>query len=170
MQISDETPQDRDAIFAVTQAAFKNHPHSQQTEGYIIDALRQSGALALSLVARQDGRVVGHIAFSPVVIDDGASRWYGLGPVSVAPDFQRQGIGAALIREGLARLKEMGAAGCVVLGEPGYYTRFGFEATPALTYSGVPPEYFMALAFTASASGEVAYHPAFYATANSSPS
>ncbi len=170
MQISSEMPHEHDAIFTVTQAAFKDHAHSRQTEGHIVDALRKAGALALSLVARQDGRVVGHVAFSPVTISDGTPRWYGLGPVSVAPAFQRQGIGDALIREGLARLKAMGAAGCVVLGEPDYYARFGFAVQPALTYPGVPPEYFMALAFSGSACGQVSYHPAFYVSTNSSPS
>lgn len=170
MQISSETPHEHDAIFMVTQAAFRDHPHSQQTEGYIVDALRQAGALALSLVARQDGRIAGHAAFSPVAISDGTPRWYGLGPVSVTPEFQRQGIGAALIREGLARLEAMGEGGCVVLGEPDYYARFGFAVQPGLTYPGVPPEYFMALAFAGSARGQVSYHPAFYASVNSSPS
>jgi len=170
MQIFSEMPGDRDAIFTVTQAAFKDHPHSQQTEGHIVDALRRAGALTLSLVARHDEHVIGHIAFSPVLVSDGAPRWYGLGPVSVAPAFQRQGIGATLIRDGLARLEAMGAAGCVVLGEPAYYTRFGFAAEPALTYPGVPPEFFMALAFDEPACGQVSYHAAFYVSANSSPS
>ncbi|MFD4839318.1 GNAT family N-acetyltransferase [Achromobacter sp. NPDC058515] len=163
MQIHPETPDDRDAIFAVTQAAFKDHPHSQQTEGHINNALREAGALALSLVAREQGRVVGHIAFSPVTISDGAPRWYGLGPMAVMPQFQGRGIGSALIRDGLARLKAQGAAGCVVLGDPGYYGRFGFAATPALSYPGVPPEYFMALVFTHPAQGIVAYHAGFEA-------
>ncbi|MNT54228.1 hypothetical protein D3C72_1913700 [compost metagenome] len=170
MQISPETPDDRDAIFAVTQAAFKNHPHSQQTEGYIVDALRAADALTLSLVARLEGRVAAHIAFSPVAISDGTPGWHGLGPVSVAPAHQGRGIGAALIRDGLARLKAMGAAGCVVLGEPAYYARFGFAPTPALTYPGAPPEYFMAMVFTRPARGQVSYHAGFYASANSSPS
>ncbi|MNX27666.1 hypothetical protein D3C86_577590 [compost metagenome] len=164
MQIHPETPADHDAIFAVTQAAFKNHPHSQQTEGYINNALREAGALTLSLVAREQGRVVGHIAFSPVTISDGAPHWYGLGPAAVLPEFQGRGIGAALIRDGLARLKALGAAGCVVLGEPDYYSRFGFAATPALIYPGVPPEYFLAQVFTRPARGQVSYHEGFAAT------
>lgn len=161
MLILPETPADHDAIFAVTQAAFKDHPHSQQTEGHIVNALRAAGALSLSLVAKVDGRVAGHLAFSPVTIGDGSPRWYGLGPVAVLPAFQGRGIGSALIRDGLARLKALGAAGCVVLGEPAYYTRFGFAATPAMTYPGVPPEYFMALVFTEPARGVVAYHAGF---------
>ncbi|CAB5511985.1 hypothetical protein LMG26857_01274 [Achromobacter anxifer] len=165
MHILPETPGDRDAIFALTQAAFKDHPHSQQTEGYITNALREAGALTLSLVAWEDGRAVGHAAFSPVSIGDGAADWYGLGPVAVLPELQGRGIGAALIRDGLERLKALGAAGCVVLGEPAYYARFGFAQMPALTYPGVPPEYFMAQVYTRPAQGEVAYHKAFEATA-----
>lgn len=165
MLILPETPDDHDAIFALTQAAFKDHPHSLQTEGHITDALREAGALTLSLVARVDGRIAGHIAFSPVQISDGSAHWYGLGPVAVLPGMQGRGIGAALIRQGLDRLKAMGAAGCVVMGEPAYYTRFGFAQMPALTYPGVPPAYFMAQVFTHPAQGRVAYHKGFEAAA-----
>lgn len=165
MQILPETPDDHDAIFALTQAAFKDHPHSQQTEGHITDALREAGALTLSLVARLDGRIAGHIAFSPVQISDGSPHWYGLGPVAVLPGMQGRGIGAALIREGLDRLEAMGAAGCVVMGEPAYYARFGFAQMPALTYPGVPPAYFMAQVFTRPAHGQVSYHQGFEAAA-----
>lgn len=164
MRISAETPDDIDAIFALTQQAFQDHRHSQQTEGYIIDALRAAGALTLSLVAREDGRVVGHIAFSPVSVSDGAADWYALGPVAVLPAEQGRGIGKALIEAGLAALRAQGAAGCVVVGEPAYYTRFGFARMPALTYPGVPPQYFMAQAFTRPAAGEVTHHAGFSAT------
>ncbi|ADP17604.1 acetyltransferase, GNAT family protein 21 [Achromobacter xylosoxidans A8] len=165
MHILPEAPGDRDAIFALTQAAFKDHPHSQQTEGYITNALREAGALALSLVARVDGRIAGHVAFSPVTVSDGSADWYGLGPVAVLPELQGQGIGAALVRDGLERLKALGAAGCVVMGDPAYYGRFGFAQMPGLTYPGVPPEYFMAQVYTRPAQGQVAYHPGFEATA-----
>ncbi|WP_315135585.1 N-acetyltransferase [Achromobacter marplatensis] len=165
MQILPEIPADHDAIFTLTQAAFKDHPHSQQTEGHITNALREAGALSLSLVARVDGGIAGHIAFSPVQVSDGSAHWYGLGPVAVLPGMQGRGIGAALIREGLGRLKAMGAAGCVVVGEPSYYARFGFAPMPALTYPGVPPAYFMAQVFTRPAQGQVAYHKGFEATA-----
>ncbi|MGY6270334.1 GNAT family N-acetyltransferase [Achromobacter denitrificans] len=167
MQIRPESPRDREAIFTLTQDAFKNLAHSGQTEGYIIDALREAGALTLSLVAWEDDGIVGHAAFSPVTISDGSADWYGLGPLAVRPDRQGRGIGAALLREGLARLEASGAAGCVVLGDPGYYGRFGFACAPALTYPGVPPEYFMALAFKHPARGEVAYHAGFSAQAPS---
>lgn len=164
MRISAETPDDIEAIFALTQEAFRGHPHSQHTEGYIIDALRAAGALTLSLVAHEADVAVGHAAFSPVAIGDGAAGWYGLGPVAVLPAMQGRGIGAALIEAGLAALQARGAAGCVVLGEPAYYRRFGFAQVPALTYPGVPPQYFMARVFTTPAAGEVAYHAGFAAS------
>ncbi len=91
--IRSETPADIPAIFALTEAAFASLEISSHTEQFIVDALRAAGALTLSLVAEQDGRVVGHIAFSPVNFSDGTEGWYGLGPVSVAPEFQGQGDG-----------------------------------------------------------------------------
>jgi len=168
--IRDEEPRDVAAIAEVTRAAFADHPHSNDTEHFIVAALRRSGALVISLVAEETAgertkHVVGHVAFSPVAISDGSPYWYGLGPVSVAPNKQRRGIGSELIEQGLARLRELGAAGCVVLGEPEYYKRFGFVNNPQLTYAGVPPEYFLAQAFASAsaASGEVRYHEAFAA-------
>jgi len=159
-----ETDADVPAIFAVTQAAFRDQPYSEHTEGPIIDALRRAGALALSLVAQADGQVVGHVAFSPVAIAGPAGSpagWYGLGPIAVAPARQGQGIGSMLVMEGLARLRGRGAAGCVVLGEPHYYRRFGFRADPDLVLPDLPAEYFMAQAWRGRARGTVQYHPAF---------
>ena len=164
--LRDEAPGDAEAIAAVTRAAFEHYPHSRQTEAFIVAALRRAGALALSLVAEVDGCVVGHVAFSPLTISDSSAGWYGLGPVSVAPELQRRGIGSALIRYGLQRLRALGAQGCALVGEPGYYARFGFRADPALQLPGVPAEYFMSLPWGAArASGTVAFHPAFEATA-----
>jgi putative acetyltransferase len=157
-----ERTEDAQAIRRLTEAAFKAAAHSSGTEGAIIAALRKAGALALSLVATLDDAVVGHAAFSPVTIDGHDLNWFGLGPVSVRPDLQRRGIGGALIRDGLARLRQVGAQGCVVLGDPGYYRRFGFANDPRLHYAGAPAEYFMALPFTpASPAGLVGYHRAF---------
>ncbi|KRA75757.1 GCN5 family acetyltransferase [Lysobacter sp. Root667] len=162
VHIRDECADDIGAIRCVVVDAFADHPHSQQTEHCIIDALRAAGVLSLSLVAESDGAVVGHVAFSPVSIGDGSPGWYGLGPVAVTPAQQRRGIGRALIEAGLARLRGLGAAGCVVVGDPGYYGRFGFVASADLRYPGLPPEYFMALSLTAApARGDVAYHAAF---------
>ena len=123
--------------------------------------MRAAGLLTLSLVAESDG-VVGHVAFSPVEVSDGSSGWFGLGPVAVAPLRQGMGIGGTLIEEGLNQLRQRDAAGCVVLGEPGYYGRFGFRHDPRLTYPGPPPEYFQCLVLNGKpARGEIRYAPAF---------
>src|SRR5271169_2704331 len=125
--IRDETKYDDSVISEVTVAAFETLEISNHTEQFIIEALRSAKVLTLSLVAEVDGRVVGHIAFSPVVISDGTTNWYGLGPVSVLPTYQRMGIGKALIQAGLSRLKDLGAKGCCLVGHPDYYRKFGFE-------------------------------------------
>jgi len=162
MQIRPERPEDIDTIRNLTAAAFKDMIYSSQTEAAIVDVLRSAGALTLSLVAIQENELVGHVAFSPVTINGEAKGWYGLGPVSVRPDRQRRGIGQALIRDGLNHLRRMDAQGCVVLGDPGYYSRFGFMSDPRLRYGDAPPEYFQCLGFTAAIPrGEVAYHSAF---------
>ncbi len=162
MQIRQERPQDAAPIHAITEAAFKGMPHSHQTEARIVEALRTAGALTLSLVAVQDGEIVGHAAFSPVRIDGVDGGWLGLGPVSVRPDQQRKGVGQALIREGLSQLGSLRATGCVVLGDPAYYGRFGFESDPRLVYADVPPAYFQRLVLTGAApTGEVTFHPGF---------
>lgn len=152
-------------IVALTRAAFAKAPHSSGSESAIVDALRAAGALTVSLVADVDGQVVGHVAISPVSISDGSHGWYGLGPVSVLPAYQGRGIGTGLINQALAQLQAKGAAGCVVLGEPGYYQRFGFAAVPGLQLPGVPAHYFQARCFgSAMAQGTVAYHAGFAAT------
>ena len=157
-----ETAGDVRIIEAVTIAAFLNAPHTSHTEQHIVDALRMSGALAVSLVAEANGSVVGHIAVSPVSIADGTSAWFGMGPVSVLPEHQRRGIGSQLVREALRLLRSRGAGGCVVLGEPEYYGRFGFQADANLVLPGVPPRYFQAVSFGSSRpQGVVTYHAAF---------
>ncbi|MBD9629226.1 GNAT family N-acetyltransferase [Pseudomonas sp. PDM19] len=163
-EIRRERPEDVAVIAEVTTAAFAVAEHRSGTEGAIVDALRTAGALSVSLVATLEGEVVGHVAFSPVTLDGADLGWYGLGPVSVRPDLHGRGIGAVLIRAGLERLNALGAKGCVVLGDPAYYPRFGFRQDPAIQYAGVPPEYFMALSLDGStAAGQVAYHSGFSA-------
>ncbi len=148
----------------MTVEAFRDHPISKHTEQYIICALRAAGALAISLVAEIDGQVVGHIAFSPVTISDGTTGWYGLGPVSVLPGHQRQGIGQALIKEGIALLKDREGRGCALVGDPNYYRRFGFRNCPQLVHEGIPQEVFLALPFTGEvSSGIVLFHEGFWA-------
>jgi len=157
-----ETDSDVSAITEVTATAFKTLEISNHTEQFIIAALRAAKALTLSLVAEADGRVIGHIAFSPVTISDGTRNWYGLGPVSVLPEYQRQGIGKTLIREGLSRLKDLNAQGCCLVGHPDYYRKFGFKNTSGLVHEGVPQEVFFALSFHGhTPQGTVTFHEGF---------
>ena len=162
--IRDEIESDAAVITQVTVAAFETLEISHHTEQFIVEALRSARALTLSLVAEVDGLVVGHIAFSPVAISDGTKNWYGLGPVSVLPEYQRRGIGKALIQEGLSRLKDLNAQGCCLVGHPDYYKRFGFKNMPGFVHEGVPPEVFLALSFDGYIPrGTVAFHKGFKA-------
>lgn len=164
LAIRPEREGDEATIHRLTEAAFRDMPFSEGDEQHLVDALRRDGDLALSLVAEDGTRIVGHIAFSRVAISDGTPDWYDLGPVSVWPDLHRRGIGSALIRHGIATLRMRGAAGIVLLGSPAYYDRFGFRHEPQLRYPGPPPEYFQCLVLTGDLPiGEVTYAPAFRA-------
>jgi putative acetyltransferase len=164
INIRTETADDVPAIEAVTIAAFLNAPHTSHTEQFIVGALRRAGFLTISLVAAAEGTVIGHVAVSPVAISDGASGWFGLGPISVVPEHQGHGVGSALMREALNMLREQGAAGCVLLGEPEYYRRFGFQSDPNLILPDIPAEYFQAISLDSShPRGTVSYHEAFQA-------
>lgn len=162
MEIRPETPADRDAVYVLNTAAF-----GQPDEADLVDRLRQRADPYLALVAEADGEIVGHIAFTPVTVE-GAEGVVGLAPMAVAPDWQREGIGSVLVREGLRVCAEAGVTAVVVLGHPAYYPRFGF--VPAHTVGlrddyGAPPEAFMALELVpgalTEASGTVRYHDAF---------
>lgn len=162
--VRSEIDADVSAISEVTVAAFNPLEISNHTEQFIVTALRAAGALSVSLVAEVDNRVIGHIAFSPLTISDGTGNWYGLGPVSVLPEYQRQGIGKALMQEGLSRLKAIKAQGCCLVGHPDYYRKFGFANMAGLVLEGVPPEVFFALSFDGHApQGTVTFHEAFRA-------
>ena len=162
MQIRPEKPADEEFIRAVTTSAFLAAEHSDGNEASIVDGLRNAGALTISLVAANGGNIVGHVAFPPVMIDGILDWWFGLGPVSVDPNCQREGVGSALIEAGLTDLKRQGSKGCVVLGDPAYYRRFGFAVDPDLRLAGAPPEFFQRLSFDQQHhSGIVTYHPAF---------
>jgi putative acetyltransferase len=164
--IRNEQPGDIDAIGRITEAAFAGQAYSSHTEQFIVNALRRAGQLTLSLVATRGDELLGHVAVSPVRLSNGAVGWHGLGPISVRPDQQGQGIGSALMEAAIARLQAMGSAGCVLLGEPAYYARFGFRVYPGLELPGVPAEYFQALPFGGDVpQASVQYHDAFNATA-----
>ena len=168
--IRPERPEDAEAIHDVTVAAFRDAPHADHTEQFIIEALREAGALSVSLVADRDGEVMGYVAVSPVEITvDGAPGvhgWFGLGPISVHPDVQRRGVGIRLMHAAIDELRRLDAAGCVLLGDSAYYRRFGFRSVRGLVLPDVPPEYFQALTLRGEPpKGVVRYHDAFGATA-----
>ncbi len=165
MIIRNEIESDIEAIFDITKAAFENHPYSNNTEQFIINALRAANVLTISLVAELGERVVGHIAFSPVTFTDGSENWYGLGPISVLGDCQKQGIGTKLVNEGVGLLKDLGAQGCVLVGDPNFYERLGFRSPDGLKHEGVPQENFLVLPFSNRIpTGIVYFHQAFSAT------
>jgi putative acetyltransferase len=167
MTIRDERTGDEHEVDQIITSAFASHPHSDQREGWIVKRLRAGNALTLSLVADENGRLAGHIAFSPVQIEGASAGWHGLGPVAVRLEWQRQGIGSALVRAGLDRLRKLGSHGCVVLGEHEFYGRFGFRADPRLRLDGVPPELFLVRPFqNVIPEGRVDYHPAFFEAAD----
>lgn len=165
--IRSEQASDIEAITQVTYAAFLGKFSDHPTEHLIVNGLREADVLTLSLVAEMDGKIVGHVAFSPVAINETFVDWYGLGPISVAPEVQKQGVGSKLILNGLAKLRELGAKGCVLEGSPAYYSRFGFKPIAGLTYHAAPaPEFFMALPFYDEVpTGQVEFHKSFYISA-----
>lgn len=161
MEIRDETDRDVSAISALTTQAFLSAAHAGGDEAAIVEGLRQAHALRLSLVAEEAGLLIGHVAASNILIDD-KPGWVGLGPVSVIPPRQGEGVGSALMHAALDRLNADGADGAVLVGDPGFYERFGFASHPGLTYGGLPAEYIMALSFTGTVPlGAIRYHEAF---------
>lgn len=162
--IRKEAADDVESIHEVTVAAFLEAPHTDHTEQFIVKALRASGALSISLVAEEAGSVIGHVALSPVAISDGSGCWYGLGPISVLPREQSNGIGSKLMNAAISELSNLKANGCVILGDPDYYYRFGFKPIDGLVLPGVPPEYFQALKLRGEQpQGTVTYHESFSA-------
>ena len=162
LTIRPEKPADHAEIAVVTEAAFAEVEHSDGGEVSIVERLRAEGDLTLSLVAEDGERIVGHVAVSPVTISDGTTGWFGLGPISVLPSCQREGVGLRLMQRAIADMRSQGARGIVLLGEPAYYARFGFEHDPHLAYPGPPVAYFQRLVLDGDApSGTVTYAPAF---------
>lgn len=145
--IRDQAPADFAAVHQLVIAAFRTLPVASGTEQFIMDALWRSGAAAVALVAEDGGAIIGQVAFSKVLIGGRDVDWHGCGPLSVAPARHKQGIGSALMRTGLDRLRVRGSKGCVLVGNPDFYRRFGFASTKKLKLPDVPPEVFLALPF-----------------------
>lgn len=159
-----EKSSDIQGIHTITVASFLDAPHTDHTEQFIVKALRDSNALTVSIIAEDSTKIVGHVALSPVTISDGSSDWYGLGPISVIPNLQGKGIGSELMYAAITELKKLNAKGCVLLGDPNYYTRFGFKPINDLILPDVPPEYFQAILLQDSyPTGTVTYHESFLA-------
>lgn len=165
-RIRPEEPSDWPAVAAIHLAAF-----GRAAEAELVAALREQAHPLISLVVESGGRVVGHILFSPVTLEDRSDpSIMGLAPMAVAPEAQRTGFGSTLVRAGLEHCKQRGAAAVVVLGHPGYYPRFGFVSAARLGLRSeydVPDEVFMALELEPGAlrgaRGTIRYHRAFAA-------
>jgi len=162
MEIRDEAEGEAAEIGRLVAAAFAGDPRSDGGEVTLVARLREAGALTLSLVAAEDGRLSGHVAASPVRLS-GARGWMGIAPVSVRPEAQGRGLGSALMRAALARLEADGAKGAVLVGDPGFYARFGFATRDGLIVAGIPQSHVLGLAFGSRPPprGAVSYHPAF---------
>ena len=165
MIIRPETPDDITAVHNVNELAF-----GCSNEADLVDALRANGAATVSLVAVEDGRIVGHVLFSPVSIEPDCSETnaLGLAPMAVLPDFQNRGIGSQLVREGLKECRRIGCEVVVVLGHPEYYPRFGFVPASQKGLRSeypVPDEVFMVMELKpgtlADQKGLVKYRPEF---------
>ena len=161
--IRSEEERDIEAIHSITIEAFKTVAISNKTEQFIIKALRRANALSVSLVAEVEDTVIGHIAFSPIVISDGSTDWYTLGPISVKPAFQKNGVGGALIEKGISMVKKTGGRGCLLVGDPKYYSRYGFKTDSRLSIDGVPPDVLLVQPFFEPVpEGKVQLHEGFW--------
>jgi putative acetyltransferase len=157
---------DEEAIGAIIRQAFHGKAYADGNEDMLVDALRSRGALAVSLVAELGDELIGQIVFSPAMATDSSSGWFTLGPLSVRPEYQGQGVGAMLVEAGLAAITALGASGCILTGDPGYYSRFGFHVSPSNAPGNEPPEYFMIkLLAAAEVHGPVNFHEVFHGAA-----
>lgn len=162
--IRSEAKGDESTIHDLVKRAFAPMPFSDGDEQDLVDMLRERGELALSLVAVDPaGTIIGHIGFSPATIEQRDCGWFQMAPVSVSPEVQQSGIGSALIREGIERLRADGAQGVAVVGNPAYYERFGFTVVPGLApLSGHDKPYFRAMVLEgAPPGGTLRYASAF---------
>lgn len=165
LKIRSELPTDIAEIRTLITAAFTPAPFYVGAEADIVDLLRKTGDMTMSLVAEKAGKILGHLVFSPILINGEASTWFGLGPISVPTTHRKQGIAAALINEGVTQVKKLNASGCVTVGSLRYYKHFGFENHVGMHLTGAPTKDFLALGFGGEfPRGEVLFSNAFYCT------
>ncbi|WAT16984.1 N-acetyltransferase [Aurantiacibacter sp. MUD11] len=160
--IREEQAGDEPAIRALVERAFAGHPYSDGDEAEVIDRLRRDGELLLSLVAEQDGEIIGQVTYSEARLSNGETGWMVVGPVAVAPARQGEGVGRALMEAGEAAMKERGARGITVLGDPALYARFGYRQGTPMTLAGELGEYLQVKSFGAPIpAAAISYAPAF---------
>ncbi len=147
--IRKEQAGDEDEIHALTLRAFDGHPYSDGDEADVIRLLRADGDLLLSLVAEEDGTLVAQASYSRAILSNEEEGWMVIGPIAVDPEHQGKGIGRALMAEGEQRLRELGAKGITVLGDPQFYGRFGYVQHTAMTLEGELGEYLQVKSFGA---------------------
>jgi putative acetyltransferase len=166
MIIRDEEPRDYPEIYQINCAAFDSN-----TEAELVNALRKAGGSLVSLVAEENGTLLGHIMFSPVTIEHNPQDILaaGLAPLAVLPAFHGKGVGGELINTGLEKCRVSGIQAAVVLGDPTYFQRFGFSRADGfqlLCEYDTPPDCFMALELIpgvlSACTGKVKYHPVFH--------
>lgn len=162
--IREEISADASSIGTLTELAFRGRPYAGGDEQDVIERLRATDALTLSLVAVDNSELVGQVTFSPAKLSDGSGPWFALGPVSIVPQRQGEGIGSSLINLGLERIAALGALGCILTGNPVYYTKFGFELSPKHTPDNEPEAFFMLklLQQELQPKGQFAFDQAFY--------
>lgn len=146
-------------IAEVVARAFDGKPYAEDNDALIVGKLRESGALVLSLVAEAKGQIIGQVALSPASIGEG--KFLCLGPIAVLPEFQGQGIGSDLMAHALGVAQVYGRDGVVLMGNPDFYGRFGFQRHAGVTHDGPGADYIQVLSFGPEPIGPVTFHPAF---------
>jgi putative acetyltransferase len=161
--VREERAEDADTVREILVAAF-----GREAEARLVDRLNASGKVVSSLVAEEQGRILGHVLFSRIEIGQAGLPGLSLAPLAVLPAFQRLGIGSALVSAGLQRLRVVGHARVVVVGDPAYYPRFGFVSASRFGLKcpfPAPDDSFMAIALARDAfrdaAGPVGYGPEY---------
>jgi putative acetyltransferase len=163
IHIRHESAEDAQAIHDLTARAFAPMPFADGDEQMLPARFRSAKALSLSLVAELKGKIVGQLTLTPAIAANGAPGWFALGPISVDPSYQKQGIGSTMIAAAITWLRAQNAAGCALVGNPAYYSRFGWLPFPELAPPGEPSKYYQILPLAdAEPTTVIHFHPLFY--------